>query len=71
MPWCDGCSRFWTVEAVPADRTCPSCGAGLPDAAATGVGGHEEKVPWHFKLLMAAVVVYLTWRAVQLVARVL
>lgn len=69
MPWCDGCSRFWTTEALPEDRSCPSCGAGLPDAA-TGAGEYE-KAPWHFKLLMAAVVVYLTWRAVQLVARVL
>ena len=60
VPWCEACSRFWTVDAVPDDRPCPSCGADLP---MTG----EEKAPWHFKLLVAAVVVYLTWRAVQLV----
>ena len=27
----------------------------------------EEKAPWHFKLLVAAAVVYLTWRLLQLV----
>ncbi len=67
MPWCDGCSRFWTTEAVPEDRSCPSCGAIIPQ----GLSGEDEKAPWHFKLLVAAVVVYLTWRAVQVLGRVL
>ncbi|MDP9420109.1 MAG: hypothetical protein M3P53_08185 [Actinomycetota bacterium] len=66
MPWCDGCSRFWTTDALPHDRSCPSCGATLPE----GVGGEDEKAPWHFKLLVAAVVVYLSWRAVQMITRV-
>lgn len=26
----------------------------------------EEPVPWHFKLLVVAVILYLGWRAVQL-----
>ena len=63
MPWCDGCDRFWTTDAVPDDRTCPSCGRELAEPRL----GDEEAAPWHFKLLLAAVVVYLTWRAVQLV----
>jgi hypothetical protein len=27
----------------------------------------DQKAPWHFKLLVAAVVAYLGWRAVQAV----
>ena len=49
---------------MPDDRACPSCGAALAEGAGT-----DEKAPWHFKLLVAAVVVYLVWRAVQLTAR--
>ncbi|HWH34475.1 MAG TPA: hypothetical protein VNT56_04075 [Acidimicrobiales bacterium] len=62
MPWCDGCDRFWTVEAVATTGgECPSCRAPLP---APGSESHD-RAPWHFKLLAAAVVVYLGWRAVQ------
>ncbi len=39
-----------------ADGSCPTCGATIAPPA---------KTPWHFKLLMAAVAVYLGFRAVQ------
>ncbi|MGI9119675.1 MAG: hypothetical protein ACR2G7_06065 [Acidimicrobiales bacterium] len=61
MPWCEDCSRFWTVDAIPADRSCPTCGAVLPEPGA----GEDLRAPWHFKLLVVAVVIYLGWRAVQ------
>ena len=28
--------------------------------------GEAEKAPWHFKLLVAALIVYLSWRVVSL-----
>ena len=31
-----------------------------------GSGGSDEKAPWHFKLLVVALVVYLSWRVVTL-----
>ncbi|HSH23047.1 MAG TPA: hypothetical protein VK975_03200 [Acidimicrobiales bacterium] len=65
MPWCDGCDRFWTTEALHEEPVCPSCGGEVSTAST-----EEEKAPWHFKLLVAAVVVYLAWRAFQLVARI-
>lgn len=43
------------------DGSCPSCGRGIATAQA------EQKVPWHFKLLVVAVVVYLGWRLVQVI----
>ena len=45
-----------------AEGTCPTCGR----AIATAVP--EPKAPWHFKLLVAAVIAYLAWRAIQMVA---
>ena len=41
--------------------TCPSCGRTIAATAA------EPKAPWHFKLLVVAVIGYLAWRAVQMV----
>jgi hypothetical protein len=78
MPWCDDCSKFWNPSSVEADGKCPTCGRQLPAAASSGVAAAadphkidlkelagEEKMPWHFKLLVVALVLYLGWRAFQ------
>jgi hypothetical protein len=39
-----------------ADGSCPSCGRVIAEPV---------KVPWHFKLLLVALVVYLGYRAAQ------
>ena len=78
MPWCDDCSKFWNPSSVGADGKCPTCGRQLPVAATSGVAAAadprkvdlkelagEEKMPWHFKLLVVALVLYLGWRAFQ------
>jgi hypothetical protein len=62
VPWCDDCDCFWPTDAVSAEGRCPKCGASLPAPAAGGDVG----APWHFKLLVVAVVAYLGWRAVEL-----
>jgi len=46
------------------DGTCPECGSTLVNPA--GIDA-QPKAPWHFKLLVVAVVVYLGWRLVQMV----
>ena len=56
MPWCDDCSKFWNPTSLTTDGACPTCGRQLAKPA---------KAPWHFKLLMAAVALYLGFRAVQ------
>jgi hypothetical protein len=62
------------------DGTCPSCGRSVeaqkPVTAkslnlkklAAGEDGDESqaKAPWHFKLLMVLLALYLGWRVVQL-----
>jgi hypothetical protein len=78
MPWCDACSRFWNPNSVPPDGACPNCGRPLPEAPAERVrvdlkelAGEQARTPWHFKLLVVAVVAYLGWRAWELVAWVI
>lgn len=61
MPWCDDCQKFWNPNSMPENGTCPTCGRQI----SLGPGG--QKAPWHFKLLLVAVVLYLGWRLVQLV----
>lgn len=66
MPWCETCSRFLNPNTLNADGTCPACGRQVADPAAAASNA-PEKAPWHFKLLVVAVVVYLGWRFVQLI----
>ena len=58
MPWCDDCAKFWNPNSMPPDGTCPTCGAVIADAP-------DPSVPWHFWLLLGALVLYLGWRLVQ------
>lgn len=65
MPWCDHCDRFYNPGNVAPDGTCVRCGAflGHDDAEAEERG----KAPWHFWLLVVALVAYLGWRLVQVI----
>lgn len=65
------------------DGTCPTCGRVLalasggqraasaePDGSFAPRPGEEvsTKVPWHFWVLVVAVVAYLVWRIVQMIS---
>jgi hypothetical protein len=69
VPWCPACDRFLSPATVRADGTCPGCGRAVdPGRVGTGVRGGDDAlppVPWHLKLLGAAVAVYLGYRAWQ------
>jgi hypothetical protein len=49
------------------EGTCPTCGRLI--AESTPESGDDDRVqpraPWHFKLLMVALVIYLAYRFVQ------
>ena len=67
MPWCDGCAKYWAPSSMNEDGTCPSCGIDLdpPATARTTTdaeAGVDEKAPWHFKVMVVALVVYLVYR---------
>lgn len=69
MPWCDSCSRFYNPNTLRPDGSCPTCDHVIADdAAATAVRERTTtKAPWHFKLLVAATVIYIAWRIVQMI----
>jgi len=48
---------------VNSDGTCPECGRGVDPGGAT-VATDEDlpRVPWHLKLLLGALAVYLGYR---------
>ena len=80
MPWCDSCDRFLSPSTVQVDGTCPTCGRPVDPGHAHAVGKSPADVdaatqeqedeplgpiPWHLKLLAAALAVYLGYRAFQ------
>ncbi len=69
MPWCDDCAKFWNPPSL-RDGHCPTCGAALAAGSRGSAGApspdvERTKAPWHFKLLLVALVLYLSYRAVQ------
>jgi hypothetical protein len=66
MPWCEGCSRFLNPNTLRADGTCPTCDRKVAEPAEVAAAATPQRVPWHFKLLVALAVIYLTWRLVQM-----
>ena len=64
MPWCEECAKYYTPNSMNEDGSCPRCGDRLGEADAEPVD--EEKAPWHFKLMVVAVVAYLGWRVVEI-----
>ena len=69
MPFCDHCDKYWTPNSMNEDGSCPRCGAILEEPLDGATDEHDEareKVPWHFKLMIVALVVYLGWRFTEL-----
>lgn len=59
VPWCDSCDRLVADGELTDEGACPTCGTTLET---------RRPVPWHFKLMILASVIYLGWRAYQGVA---
>jgi len=77
MPFCDHCDKYWTPNSMNEDGSCPRCGAIIDepmnqtgDGAVVESDEAREKVPWHFKLMIVALVVYLGYRFVELGAKI-
>jgi uncharacterized paraquat-inducible protein A len=56
MPWCETCNHLVEDDDVTAEGGCPQCQEPLEE---------KRHVPWHFKFLLAATVIYLGYRTVQ------
>jgi len=66
VPACAACDRYLAPATVRPDGTCPSCGrpVDLPERPAA-VEEEPDAFPWHLKLAVGALVVYLGYRAFQ------
>jgi hypothetical protein len=47
------------------DGTCPACGR-VVEEPRSGSDADDERAPWHFKLMVVALVAYLGWRVVEI-----
>lgn len=54
--WCETCRRQVAVDEVGDDGTCPDCGEPVAD---------RRRIPWTFKLMIVATVIYLGYRLYQ------
>lgn len=63
MPWCDSCDVYLAPNTVATDGSCPTCHSEVD----TSDAGNSEsgKVPWHFWLVVVALVGYLGWRLID------
>ena len=69
-------------SALKTDGTCPKCGKlvtettingrvtarslDLKKLAQSGEVQEDVSIPWHFKVLVGLLVIYLSWRVIQL-----
>jgi hypothetical protein len=66
VPWCEGCQKFYSPNTLRPDGTCPE-DHHVADPVAPGEDESErQRAPWHFWLLLVALVISLGWRFVQL-----
>ena len=66
MPFCEHCAKFWSPNSMPVTGMCPSCGQQIATPQELEEAS-EYKAPWHFKVMVALAVVYLSWRLLQLI----
>ena len=67
MPWCDTCDQYLAVDTLDPDGTCPTCHHEVDDADTKLPAPDQADVPWHFWVVVAALVGYLGWRGVEAV----
>jgi hypothetical protein len=68
VPWCETCSKYLTPTALRTDGTCPSCGRAVQEGEQPAQEViADEGTPWHFRLLVGAVALYLIWRLIQMI----
>lgn len=65
MPWCDSCDKYLAPNAVSEDGTCPTCEADVDTADLKEPD--RVKAPWHFWMMLVALVLYLGFRLIQFV----
>ena len=67
MPWCASCDKDLSPNAVSVGGTCPTCGVRVEDS--DGKPARSQKIPWHFWVFASAAAIYLAWRLVEGIVR--
>ena len=57
VTWCESCQHDVADDEIAEDGACPQCGTILRE--------ERRPIPWTFKLMIVATVVYLGYRAYQ------
>ena len=69
MPWCDDCEQFSNPNSLSEQGGCPKCGKVIAEPSDTEEESEQSSglssIPWHFWILLVALVIYLGWRLVQ------
>jgi hypothetical protein len=68
MPWCDTCDEYRAPTALTPEGHCPVCQDDVDTADVAEQRRAPDKAPWHFKLMVFALVVYLGWRLIEGIA---
>jgi uncharacterized paraquat-inducible protein A len=58
MPWCEECDHLVDEEDLTEEGQCPTCGTVLAEQ-------ERRPVPWYFKFMLVASVIYLGYRTFQ------
>ncbi|MDA8355189.1 MAG: hypothetical protein M0Z95_02555 [Actinomycetota bacterium] len=58
MPWCEECDQLVEEEDLDDTGSCPTCGNPLDE-------DDHRPVPWYFKAMIVASIIYLGYRAYQ------
>lgn len=71
MPWCNDCAKYWAPSSMNDDGSCPRCGTNLDEPATAARRADDgsldgDKAPWHFKVMIVAIVGYLGWRFIEI-----
>ncbi len=78
MPWCEPCAKYFAPSALTSDGECPECRTAVDTMSVSGrinvdtldlkklAGVDGDKTPWHFKLLVGLLCLYLGWRFIQI-----
>ncbi len=63
MPWCDACDAYRAPTALTDEGRCGACGSEVDTADLKHPP--SAKAPWHFWVMIVALVIYLGWRLIQ------
>ena len=65
MPWCDSCDVYLAPNALNEDGTCPTCASAVDTADLKTATRPPGRAPWHFWVMVVALIAYLGWRLIQ------